>query len=174
MSFNLQSLDPKFSGQNSFSTVNVSYATLKMRSPHAPRVPTTPPSINTLPTTDPSKGAGFAIPTGYAKLLGLSNASDNDSIVLNSNLNFNFGQDAIGVLEHEISEGAMGRIGGLGIGLNGAWSTMDLFRYTAAGVHDFTGGKDGQATYFSCGRHSHHHPVPVPQLGKHNRGLRRI
>ena len=44
----------------------------------------------------------------------------------------------------------MGRIGGLGIGLNGKWSTIDLFRYTATGAHDYTGGKDGLPTYFSA------------------------
>jgi hypothetical protein len=46
----------------------------------------------------------------------------------------------------------MGRIGGLGV--TGSWGPMDLFRYTASGQHDFTGGQDGQLTYFSVtGRH---------------------
>ena len=55
--------------------------------------------------------------------------------------------DAIAVIEHEISEGAMGRIGSLG--LNGVFAPMDLFRFTAGGQRDFTGGQDGLATYFS-------------------------
>ena len=42
----------------------------------------------------------------------------------------------------------MGRIGALGI--DGAqWGPMDFFRFTASGQRDFTGGKDGIATYFS-------------------------
>jgi hypothetical protein len=41
----------------------------------------------------------------------------------------------------------MGRIGSLG--LNGVFAPMDLFRFTAAGQRDFTGGQDGLATFFS-------------------------
>jgi len=51
------------------------------------------------------------------------------------------------VLEHELTEGAMGRIGSLGT--DGAWAPMDLFRFTASGQRDLTGGQDGLATYFS-------------------------
>jgi Ca2+-binding RTX toxin-like protein len=81
-------------------------------------------------------------------ILGLGNSSTTDSIVLNSDLSWTYGQDAIGAIEHEMSEGAMGRIGGLGI-QNNSWAPMDLFRYTITGQHDFTGGRDGLATYFS-------------------------
>ena len=42
----------------------------------------------------------------------------------------------------------MGRLGGLG-DQNNVWSTMDLFRYSAPGVADYTNGRDGKATYFS-------------------------
>ena len=51
--------------------------------------------------------------------------------------------DAIGVIEHEISE-IMGRLGNLGAGvqLNGKnlWDPIDLFRYSSAGVRDLTPG----------------------------------
>ena len=44
----------------------------------------------------------------------------------------------------------MGRVGGLGGSTTtGGWSTMDLFRYNASGVADYTNGRDGKTTYFS-------------------------
>src|SRR5258708_435646 len=47
----------------------------------------------------------------------------------------------------------MGRIGALGRNTDNAghtlWSTMDLFRYSAPGVRDYSDGLDGQAAYFS-------------------------
>ena len=46
------------------------------------------------------------------------------------------------------SEGAMGRVGGLG-DQNGVWSTMDPFRYTPAGAPDYSDSRDGLTTYFS-------------------------
>ena len=59
-----------------------------------------------------------------------------------------FGQDVINGVIHELSEGAMGRVGGLG-DQNGVWSAMDLFRYTAAGAPDYSDGRDGLTTFFS-------------------------
>jgi len=59
-----------------------------------------------------------------------------------------YGQDVINALVHEISEGAMGRVGGDG-DQNGVYSTMDLFRYNANGQLDLTDGRDNQTTYFS-------------------------
>jgi hypothetical protein len=52
--------------------------------------------------------------------------------------------DAIGVLEHEISE-AMGRVAYYPGGGEGLYSPLDLFRYTSAG----TLATDGTAAYFS-------------------------
>jgi len=47
----------------------------------------------------------------------------------------------------------MGRIGGFGDTddtlSNPIWSTMDLFTYSSAGVHDYQDGRDGLATSFS-------------------------
>jgi hypothetical protein len=78
-----------------------------------------------------------------------------DKIILSSHYSWTFGDDAVGVLEHEISEGAMGRASKLGVvpdstGLyDGHWAPMDLFRYSAVLQNDFTGGKDGKAAFFS-------------------------
>src|SRR5208283_2478216 len=68
-------------------------------------------------------------------MLGLSSStpSTDDSVTLNTadtGLD-DFGQDVINGVIHELSEGAMGRVGGLG-DQNGVWSTMDLFRYKRA------------------------------------------
>ena len=98
---------------------------------------------------DPSGGQSFFVPNAQAKLLGLpgtTNGTD-DTVILNNlywndtSISANPG-DAIGVLMHELTEGAMGRIGG-------QWAMMDLFRYTATGQLDDTGGQDGKLTYFS-------------------------
>src|SRR5262249_50322378 len=123
------------------SWVNVSYAQLKNALP----------SSDALPATDPTGGHVWSVPEAYARMLGLSSLtpSIDDTVTLNSSLNWNFGQDVISTLEHEITEGAMGRIGGLG-DQNSVWSTMDLFRYSAPGVRDFTDGRDGKTTFFSA------------------------
>ena len=84
-------------------------------------------------------------------MLGLSSStpSTDDTVTLNTadtGLD-DFGQDVINGVIHELSEGAMGRVGGLG-DQNGVWSTMDLFRYTAAGAPDYTDGRDGHNHIF--------------------------
>nr|WP_294522384.1 NF038122 family metalloprotease [uncultured Rhodopila sp.] len=151
LTFNLASISNQFSGQNNFSNVTrVSYANfVAALDSHATTAEQWAADAS-LPSADPSGGTGIAVPAGMAEILGLkgTSATTDDSIVLNSNLPWTFGADAVGVLEHEISEGAMGRIGGLGV-QNGWWAPMDLFRYSAPGVRDYTGGKDGAATYFS-------------------------
>ena len=128
---------------------NVSYSTLRAALQSHATTPTATLAVNSLPSTDPTNGRGFSVAMGLAKILELPGAgTDLDNIVLNSNLSWTFGQDVIGTLEHEISEGAMGRLGGLGI-QNSVWAPMDLFRYSAPGQRDFTGGADGLATFFS-------------------------
>jgi Ca2+-binding RTX toxin-like protein len=147
--FDFAPLDPGASAENNFDEVNVTYAqfTAALRT-HA----TTSDdqlAVNDLPPIDPSGGAGFAIPTAQAMMLGLAKQSNNidDSVTLNSNLNFTFGQDAIGAVEHEVTEGVFGRISSLGF--DGAqWNPLDLFRFTASGQRDFTGGSDGVETFF--------------------------
>jgi hypothetical protein len=127
-------------------------------------------ALQHLPATDPSGGVGFYLPTAYARFLGLSSASGgielingnyessasypfDSAVILNTNYVSDYGQDAIDALTHELSESAMGRVGGLGAEKlsNGVslWTTMDLFRYNSAGQYDTADGKDGQAAYFS-------------------------
>ena len=72
-----------------------------------------------------------------------------DTITLNTSYKWNYGQDVVNTIVHEISEGAIGRVGGLG-DQNGVWSTMDLFRFNSSGQHDYTDGRDGKTTYFSA------------------------
>ena len=109
-------------------------------------------AIAALPATDPNPkgGADWALPEAYARMLGLSSYTPtfDDVITLNTSYSWAYGQDVINTLEHEFTEGGMGRVGGLG-DQNGVWSTLDLFRYTAAGVPDYTDGRDGKTTYFS-------------------------
>ncbi len=140
---------------NSWATgAHVSYATLKSAltslSAQEPSNTVMEQAVANLPSADPSGGAGFKLPEAYARMLGLtsSTGSPDDTVTLNTSYNWSYGQDVINTITHEISEGGMGRVGGLG-DQDSLWSTMDLFRYNAAGVPDYTDGRDGQATYFS-------------------------
>ncbi|WP_223969797.1 Ig-like domain-containing protein, partial [Bradyrhizobium sp. RD5-C2] len=132
MSFDLTPLDVKFAGQNNYNPVHVDFFTLVSALRAKATSPDDVAAANYLGLkTDPSHGAGFDVSVGMARILGLASAGTgiDDAIVLNSNLYWSYGSDTVGVLEHEISEGAMGRIGGLGI-QNDAWGPMDLFRST--------------------------------------------
>src|SRR5262249_1779011 len=86
-------------------------------------------------------------------MLGLSTSTPtiDDTVTLNLNQPWSYGQDVTNVMIHEISEGAMGRTGGLGDpGYQpDFWSTMDLFRYANDGTPDYQDGRDNQPTYFS-------------------------
>jgi hypothetical protein len=154
-SFDLQQLNPAYSGQNSFSPITVSYASLRAALTSHATSPDDVAAVNALANlSDPSGGQGFSVPIGEARILGLAGAGSgiDDAVVLN-NIYWtaqalqNSPNDAIAVIEHEISEGAMGRIAGLG--LTAPWAPVDLFRFTAGGQRDFTGGRDGLPTYFS-------------------------
>jgi hypothetical protein len=104
-----------------------------------------------LPTTNPAGNADWSIPEAYARMLGLSSATyvTDDTVTLNTGDPWSYGQDVTNVLIHEISEGAMGRIGGLG-DQNNIWSTMDLFRYSSSGAPDYSDGRNGNPNpYFS-------------------------
>ena len=107
-------------------------------------------AVNGLPAADPSNGAGFLLAHAQARILGLAHQTEftDDVVVLNSNLGWSFGQDAIGAIEHEISEGVFGRLSSLGLTGSPRWSPLDLFRFTATGERDYTGGSDGVTTYF--------------------------
>jgi hypothetical protein len=110
-----------------------------------------------LPATDPNPagGADWTLPESYARMLGLdSNASATPDLTVmlndNANIKWSYGQDVTNVLVHELTENGMGRLGGLGVQGDAQpyniWSTMDLFRYASAGVHDYS---YGDTAYFS-------------------------
>ena len=153
--FDLQSLNKAFSGENSFNPIPVSYSTfVHALEAHAttPTAQAAAAALASLP--DPSQGAQWEIPVGEAQILGLASPDGavDDSVILNSyywtsSALQNDPGDAEAVVQHELTEGIMGRIGSLGT--DGDWAPMDLFRFTASGQRDFTGGQDGQPTYFS-------------------------
>jgi Ca2+-binding RTX toxin-like protein len=147
--FNFQSLGASFSAQNSFAETSVSYASFAAAlSAHASTSDDFL-AVNGPPAFDPSGGVGFALPTTQARILGLAvqTNSVDDTVTLNSDLPFTFGQDAVGAIEHELTEGVFGRTASLGLSST-RWNPLDLFRFTATGQRDFTGGSDGVATFF--------------------------
>jgi len=103
-----------------------------------------------LGASDPTNGALFVMSNAEAKALGLLAAnrpSSDGAVGFSSSVGWTFDPnnravagkyDFIGIAEHEISE-VMGRFGMLQNGFPGtAFSPIDLFRYTAPGVPDFT------------------------------------
>jgi FG-GAP-like repeat/FG-GAP repeat len=152
VTFNLASLGPNYGAENNFSPVTgVSLATLRTAlATHETTSVGTAAANSLVGLGDPTGGKGFDVPFAMAEILGipLNGASTSDTVTLNSDLSWTYGQDVIGTLAHELSEGVMGRIGGEGI-QNSAWGPMDLFGYSAPGQHDYTGGKDGFQTFFS-------------------------
>ena len=139
---------------NAFYVYGISYAALKSAlttlASHELNDSYLQQAVAHLPSTDPSGGAGFELALPYARMLGLTSSGENpdDIVTLNTSYNWSYGQDVINTIEHEMSEGAIGRIGGLG-DQNSFWSVMDLFRYNSSGAPDYSDGRDGQATYFS-------------------------
>jgi hypothetical protein len=119
-------------------------------------------AVQSLPTIDPTGGANFVIPIAEEKALGLFTGSPTvaDGYVgLDSSANFTFdpsnravsgAYDAIGVLEHEISE-VLGRVVFTSQQITVSHQNfivddpLDLFRYTGLGVHTFQTGP----AYFS-------------------------
>jgi hypothetical protein len=149
VNFDFAALGASFSAENNFSETSVSYANFTAALRLHAFTADDALAVNGLPSTDPSGGVGFSIPTTEARILGLAvqtNSTD-DNVTLNSSLPFTFGQDAVGALEHEITEGVFGRTASLGFAQT-RWNPMDLFRFTATGQRDFTGGSDGVTTFF--------------------------
>ena len=149
MDFEFTPLSPSFSAENNFSSISVSYSQFTAALAAHETTADAQLAVAGLPSSDPSQGAGFSIPDAQARILGLAAQSNSvdDTVTLNSSLPFSFGQDAVGAIEHEISEGVFGRIGSLGF-QGSQWGPMDLFRFTAAGQRDYSGGQDGVPTYF--------------------------
>ncbi|HLY54793.1 MAG TPA: NF038122 family metalloprotease [Stellaceae bacterium] len=106
-------------------------------------------SVSHLPGVDPTSGAGFFVTLAEAEVLGLFSTTPNTLVGfagLNSNEPFTYDPlnrgtgsdfDAIGAMEHEISE-VLGRIAGSGQtpmgGGTAEFSPLDLFRYVSPGV----------------------------------------
>ena len=142
---------------NNFGLVEgISYAALKNAlSLHDGSNPDALAAVNSLPSVDPSGGVGWSLPVAYARMLGLTTSASgtDDTVTLNTSYNWNYTQDVIGTIEHEMTEGGMGRVGALGKNTddqgNALWSTMDLFRYSAPGVRDYSDGQDGKPAFFS-------------------------
>ena len=136
VTFDFSPLSGSFAAQNNFSQVNVSYSRLMGALATHAVTADDQQSVAGLPGFDPSGGVGFAVPIAEAVILGLAaqSNSDNDHVTLNSNLAWTFGQDAVGVILHEMTEGVFGRTASLGF--DGRWQTLDLFRFSAAGVRE--------------------------------------
>jgi hypothetical protein len=147
--FDTQSLGPEFSAQNTYALVGVSYADFAAALASHATTADDRLAVAGLPQNDPSHGIGFWISSAEARVLGLSTVPKavDDTIVLNSDKWLEFGKDTVTTLEHEISEGVFGRVSSLGISLTG-WQPMDLFRFTADGAHNYSGGADGQTAFF--------------------------
>ena len=116
-------------------------------------------SAASLPGTDPTGGGQFFVnvaeqealgllPTNYSGIAGYIGLNSTGSYTFDPNNRAVSGEyDAIGILEHEITE-VLGRTAGLGLGQSDAtniYSPMDLFRYASAGVRDLT----PEAAFFS-------------------------
>ncbi len=149
VSFNFASLGGSFSAQNSFGATPVSYATFAAALASHAVTADDQLAVAGLPASDPSQGAGFNIATAEARILGLAVQTNNvdDHVTLNSDLPWTFGQDAVGAILHEMTEGVFGRTASLGFAET-RWDPLDLFRFTASGQRDFTGGSDGVPTFF--------------------------
>lgn len=149
MSFDLRDLGAGVSERNDYNLVHVSYDTFVGALKAHATTANDQLAIAGLPTNDPTHGLGIDLAAAQARVLGLAEQSFSidDAVVLNKALGFTFGQDAVGVIEHAITQGAFGRLGSLGQ-QGAAFSPTDLFRFDANGHHDFTGGADGQASFF--------------------------
>ena len=153
MNFEAQALDPGFSAQNSFAVVAVTYDQFAAALAAHATTPDDFAAVAGLPALDPSHGLGFWLSSAQARVLGLAAEPPavDDTVVLNSAFPLSFA-DAVGLLEHEITEGVFGRVSSLGLQRAG-WQPMDLFRFDAQGQRDYTGGADGAPTYFGVDAH---------------------
>ncbi|MBR1220160.1 VCBS repeat-containing protein [Bradyrhizobium sp. U87765 SZCCT0131] len=153
VTFNWSALPAGDLANNNFAGVLVSYAQLTTALKAIGRSPDQIGAYATMPASDPTGSSQWFVPQAQARLLGLTSATGTDDTVnLNSNIGFSgfsFNPyarntpgtfDAIGVLEHELSEGSLGRIQALGMtgagneqNWNGWHSELDLFRYNPNG-----------------------------------------
>jgi hypothetical protein len=143
--------------QNSFYLNYFSYAQMKSLLTSSAQSADDATAYASLPASDPTPGGAstWALSVGQEKALGLTPGSTpfDDYVVLNSSVAWTFDPnnravvgeyDAVGAIEHELSEGGFGRFGDLN--LDGYYTPLDLFRYSSAGVRDFSPGHND---YFS-------------------------
>ena len=144
-----------------YSFVAVSYADLMSKLPSSDKLPPNNPIPGSTNST-----ADWYLPEAYARMLGLSTLTPtfDDIVVLNTGVldtgrPWDFAQDVVNVIEHEITEGGMGRIGGDGLSIptqtgvqNNVWGAPDLFHYTAAspGSPGMAKYQNDVTTYFSA------------------------
>ncbi|WP_372785778.1 NF038122 family metalloprotease [Phenylobacterium sp.] len=147
VSFDFQSLGDGIA-ENRFSVYAVSYADLVVALTAHATTADDALAVAGLPAIDPSGGRGFEISAGEAQALGLFGPTGrvDDTVTLSTTEPWTFGSDAVGALEHELTEGVFGRVQSLG--LSSRFAPLDLFRFSLSGQRDFTGGQDGAITVF--------------------------
>ncbi len=145
-------LSSGIAAQNDFFFDTFSYSQIRNALIASAKSPDDLTAYATLPVNNPTghsnSVAEYELTLPQEMALGLGTATGTDLIVtLNSNLSWTFDpnnravsgkHDAIGALEHEISEGMFGRFGDLAS--DGQYSLFDLFRYTSSGVRGLTPG----------------------------------
>jgi collagen type I/II/III/V/XI/XXIV/XXVII alpha len=155
ITFNWAPLTGGASGESDTAFVGYTYTQLHLAvaaSETTSGVQTT--AVATLPAIDPTGGATFVVATAEARALGLpgGDVATDGTVTLDSSHNTDFAwtrsaiggdqEDAIGTLEHEISE-VLGRSATSGAG--NEYELLDMFRYTAAngGTNDAPGSAAG-------------------------------
>lgn len=133
--------------QTNFSFYTYSYAAVTQALRANVATPDQQTAVNALPGTSPFSNSNVAVTTAQARMLGLTSYSGSDAtITLGSNFAWTFdpnqraksgAYDAIGALEHEISE-ALGRFAGFNtsLGANGTPAILNFYRRTSAGAID--------------------------------------
>jgi len=150
MTFDLAPLPTDVPAQNGYFVSTFSYAQVVAALTAHSTTSDDAAAVAGLPSLDPSAGAGFELTTGQAQALGLAGPSgqtNDDEVTLSSNEPWTFGQDAVGALEHEITEGIFGRTQSLSL-VQPQFTILDLFRFSGTGAHDYSGGRDGAQTVF--------------------------
>lgn len=115
---------------------------------------------STLPSTDPLSAKHYYVPFAEAKTLGFisSTGTEIDGYIgMSKAASLDFAQptasgyfDAVGALEHEISA-VMGRVDAVGSVYGaGNYTPLDLFRYSAPGIH--AASASAHSPYFSIDR----------------------